>query len=278
MNLLETFNFLKKSRSRISETFEKKGFKPSNISSHKLDNLSDSELSELNSILNWNCFTTDSQGRRFGAPHSEKKRAAPQTIPDRRANIMNEVFGLSNRSVLEIGCFEGVHTTSLCMKGAEVKAIDSRLENVVKTIVRTHFYGFKPDVFTCNIENMNEQTIEQLKSDFVHHVGVLYHLKNPVQHLRDLAQIAKTGLLLDTHIAEESKLNGEYSVDGKTYRYFRANEFGHKDVFSGMYDHSKWLLIDDIKNLLIESGFKSAETYELRQKRNGSRAIIIAKK
>lgn len=280
MHLIRSIQNLKKHfvKNKFLKTFKKSGFTPSPISSFKLDSLSDSELAELNSILNWNCFTTDSQGRRFGRPHTQKKRGKPQTIPDRRSIILDEVFQIKGCTVLEVGCFEGVHTVSLCSRGALVTAIDSRIENVIKTIVRSNYYGFSPNVFNCDVENLSSDMIPKIKADYVHHVGVLYHLKDPIKHLIELGALAQKGLILDTHFATPESVNGEYESQGIRCSYFRANEFGHKDVFSGMYDHSKWLLLDDIKRLLVKSGFATAEIYETRLERNGSRAIFIAKK
>ena len=37
----------------------------------------------------------------------------------------------------EVGCFEGIHTIALCQLGAEVVAVDARIENTVKRIART---------------------------------------------------------------------------------------------------------------------------------------------
>jgi tRNA (mo5U34)-methyltransferase len=47
---------------------------------------------------------------------------------------------LSNKDVLEIGCFEGIHTIGLCNYSRRVYAVDSRIENV-----RTppHGYSFR---------------------------------------------------------------------------------------------------------------------------------------
>ena len=65
-------------------------------------------------------------------------------MPDRRIVLMNEQFDLADKHVLEVGCFEGIHTVSLAMLARKVTALDARMENVVKTIVRSAMFGFTP--------------------------------------------------------------------------------------------------------------------------------------
>lgn len=88
-----------------------------------------------------------------------------------------------------------------------------------------------------------------MSADVVHHVGVLYHLKDPVQHLLDLGSFSRLGIMLDTHYALGSEATETYKVGGKNYRYKKYQE-GYDDPFSGMYDHSKWLMLADLVSVL----------------------------
>jgi 2-polyprenyl-3-methyl-5-hydroxy-6-metoxy-1,4-benzoquinol methylase len=125
---------------------------------------------------------TDSAGRRFGNAAWAGKRNTPQQIPDPRIVHLDTLFDLSTKSVLEVGCFEGVHTIALAQRAAQVHAIDSRVENVVKTLVRTNLFGHHPVVWLCDLKKA-EHLARLPKVDVMHHVGVLYHLKDPVQQL-----------------------------------------------------------------------------------------------
>lgn len=239
-----------------------------------VDLLSDSDLIELNNILNWNCFAVDSHGRRFGNAAWEGKRSAPQAIPDRRILLMNDRFGLSDNHVLEIGCFEGIHTIGLCQYAKKVTAVDARIENVVKTIVRCGFFGYCPTVFKCNVEEGPLDTA-LLEADVACHIGVLYHLKDPVRHLLDLSRFVRLGVLLDTHYAFEEEARKTYEVNGKMYRYKKYREV-NSSVFSGIYGHSKWLRLTDIVQILSDSGFKRVDIVETREERNGPRVLLLA--
>ncbi|MDI1307812.1 MAG: class I SAM-dependent methyltransferase [Methylotenera sp.] len=249
------------------------GYKPG-LKSY-VDNLSDEDLSELNGLLDWNSFISDANGRRFGMVAWGSKRIEPQEIPDKRIVAMHQRFNLNGQHVLEVGCFEGVHTLGLLQYAGKVTAVDSRMDHVVKTIVRCGMHEKSPAVFKCDVE-LKSQDYSLLACDFIHHVGVLYHLRDPISHLLALKHYVKKGVMLDTHYSLSEEADSSYIVDGREYSYKRYMEYGKKESFSGMYDHSKWLLLDDIVACLKQCGFDNVEIVEKRSERNGPRVLLYA--
>ncbi len=240
--------------------------------------LSDSDLQELNEMLDWKCFIVDASGRRFGNAAGANKRRDPQVYPDSRSTFLNEKIGLSGRTAVEVGCFEGVHTASLCHYGASVTAIDSRVGNVVKTMVRTQLLGFTPKVLKADLEQLTESHLNLLRAEVWHHVGVLYHLSDPVKHLLEICPLIEDTLLLDSHYATQEMANKTYRVGDESFAYHHYNEGGYKDFFSGMKDHAKWIKLDDITRLLENNGFTKIEITSDRQERNGPRFTLIARR
>lgn len=254
-----------------------KGYMPSSGIVKYIDILDDEDLLQLNEMLDWNCFTADRHGRRFGMAAWGGKRNVPETIPDRRIVMFHERFDLSDKHVLEVGCFEGVHTIGLLNYAKTVTATDARIDHVVKTSVRCGMYGYTPTVFKYDIETIPAD-VTLLQADLLHHVGVLYHLKDPIGHLLDLGRYIKKGVMLDTHYCLPEEAVERYSVQGKEYSYKRYLEYGKKEAFSGMYDHSKWLLLEDIVSCLKETGFDQVEIIEKRDERNGPRVLLFAER
>lgn len=250
------------------------GFEDGRLDSGFVEFLADNDLLRLNQLLPWKCFTVDAKGRRFGNRAWEGKREIPQVIPDPRIMEMNRMFGLKGKTVLEVGCFEGVHTIGLAQVGAQVHAIDARIENVVKTLVRTNMFGFSPRVCVCDLE-VAADVARLPRVNYVHHVGVLYHLKDPVTHLLSLGDIANDGMLLDTHYATKEMLTGCYAVCGKYYQYYKYGESGRGEVFSGMYDHAKWLLLEDVKEILAHVGLTEFRIINDSTQRNGPRITAL---
>jgi tRNA (mo5U34)-methyltransferase len=241
-----------------------------------VDDLSDDDVQRLNRLLPWRCFTVDARGRAIGGVAWRGKRDQPQPIPDPRIERFDARFGLAGKHVLEVGCFEGAHTIALCRLAAQVTAVDARVENVAKTLVRCALYDAYPRVFTLDLESSPDE--EVLRADLCHHVGVLYHLSDPVTHLRRLGRWVSEGLMLDTHYATPEGATDVYKVDGRSYRHRRYGEHGRRDAFSGMRSYARWLLLDDIVSLLSDAGFHRVEVAEQRDERNGPRVLLFAER
>jgi 2-polyprenyl-3-methyl-5-hydroxy-6-metoxy-1,4-benzoquinol methylase len=242
-----------------------------------VERLTDDDLERLNELLPWQCFTVDRNGRPFGGAAWRGKRVLPEVIPDRRVELLHARFDLSDKHVLEIGCFEGIHTIALCRLANRVTAIDARIENVVKTVVRCAFFDERPRVFVHDVEG--EHAVDHLlQSDVCHHVGVLYHLEDPVTHLRLLGTWITRGLMLDTHYAREEDVTEEYQVDGERFGFRSYKELGRGDVFSGMRRASKWLRLEDIERVLRDGGLDTVEIVETREERNGPRVLLFAER
>jgi 2-polyprenyl-3-methyl-5-hydroxy-6-metoxy-1,4-benzoquinol methylase len=275
--ILQSLSLRLRKAAALRRPLPAKGYAPAPAPVPRVEQLQDDELRQLNELLPWQCFTVDSTGRRFGDRAWAGKREEPQAIPDRRIELLDANVPLAGRGVLEIGCFEGVHTIGLCQLAREVLAVDARVENVVKTMVRCGFHGQTPDVRVCNVESP-EQLAALGAVDVVHHVGVLYHLHDPVRHLRVLAPLVGDALMLDTHVARDEEARDEYESDGRRFRYRRLVESGAADAFSGVYDHAKWLTCSTLVELLRESGFATVDVHERRDERNGLRVLIFAYK
>lgn len=264
------------SASKSREKLPFKGFPKATQSIYSIDKLADEDLHDLNELLAWKCFTVDSHGRRFGNRAWKGKRDKPQEIPDQRIVLLNEYLPLGNKEVVEFGCFEGVHTIGLCQFAKKVVAVDVRTENIVKSMIRCGFYGVTPFIFKHDLDT--ELLDPRLFTcDVVFHVGVLYHLKDPVRHLQELNPLIRCGILLDTHYALDEQATETYKVDGKSYRYKHYREGGKKDAFAGMSDHAKWLVLEELKTLLTDLGF-ALKVVEPRAERNGPRVLILAVK
>lgn len=245
---------------------------PPGPSAPLLDQLSDEQLARLNAALPWNCFTVDSRGRRFGDRARAGKRENPQVIPDERLIRFHESFDLSDKHVLEVGCFEGIHTVTLCQLAQRVTAVDHNVLNVAKTAVRCAFYDVRPTVQLFNLEEAAVPA--HLRADAMCHIGVLYHLRDPVGHLRRLHELVRGPLLLDTHVATAEQAAEWHDFDGHPYRYWRYPE--GRGFLGGAFDHAKWLLLDDVVSLLGQSGFGQVDILDQRSERNGERVTIHA--
>ncbi len=236
--------------------------------------MSDHALQELNAALPWHAGTLLPDGRLLGRldarPH---KREDVQPIPDKRIKRLDGELGLAGKTVLEIGCFEGIHTLGLRQFGADVTAVDLRPINVLKTLARLSAHGQSAHVFVLDVE----ESIAGLGHfDVVFHCGVLYHLEDPVTHLRAILP-ACDAIYLDTHVAEPGRDQDTMMVGGEAFRGYRHHEGGWQDPFSGRAASAFWLTLDDLQALITSQGFE-CRTWSERAERNGARVGLLARR
>src|SRR5205807_1924013 len=122
-----------------------------------------------------------------------------------------------DKTVLEVGCNEGYHTAQLSRICKHVTAFDVRPHNVVSTLVNL----FVQDVRNARVALLDARDLDSSFGtfDIIFHVGVLYHLLDPVTHLFKIADVADD-LILDTHYCRDDTTfeRSDLTHNGKTYR------------------------------------------------------------
>ncbi len=244
---------------------------------YPLRHLSDDALAEINALLPWGGMTADLDGRSFGRFWSGEKRSNQQPLIDKRLQRFDARYPLKGAHVLEVGCFEGIHTIGALSLGARVTAIDGRVENILKTLVRLWAYGYSADVQLWDFEQAESPTTVPASWDILHHVGVLYHLTDPAGHLAALADRTERAVILDTHVAGgRFPTTKAYEALGRSIPYaFQAEDI--VSPFAGLRDHAKWLEGSELERILTDRGFKITLS-ELREERNGHRIMIWAER
>ena len=114
----------------------------------------------------------------------------------------------------------------------------------------------------------------EIDCDVLHHVGVLYHLLDPVSRLRQIAPFVRSAIMLDPYVAPpEADLE---EIDG--VRFWKFQKHGRSNPFAGMYDRAKWIEKQDLLTLIQSLGFSTIELIQERMERNGPRMLVIARR
>lgn len=241
-----------------------------------LDAPTDAELEQINKMLDWHAGTLLPDGRLLGRLERRPgKRVEPGIIPDPRFTRLDTLINLKQKRVLEIGCFEGIHTLGLLHYCDDVTAVDVRPQNVVKTLARLSWHGQSAKVFQKDVERIDASAFP--KFDVVVHIGVLYHLANPVTHLLSLAPVCDY-LFLDTHVARDENNLTELKIVERSYRGAQHAEGGWADPFSGRGDSAFWLTLESLLGALKVAGFAPTQILQKREERNGPRVLLLATK
>ena len=122
--------------------------------------------------------------------------------------VLPHLAPLKNRTILDVGCGNGYHCWRMLGEGAErVIGIDPSPRFVMQFYSIKHFiqngYGSHPkvDVLPLGIESLpaNLQAFDSVFS-----MGVFYHRRSPMDHLRELKAALKPGgqLILETLLIE----------------------------------------------------------------------------
>ncbi len=110
---------------------------------------------------------------------------------------LKPALGLSN--AVDVGCGVGFYSQTLAECGLQVCGFDARAENV--TEARRRFPGIPFE--QANIEDRDISKLGQF--DFVFCFGLLYHLENPLQAIRNLRAITEKCLLLESMCLPEER-------------------------------------------------------------------------
>jgi tRNA (mo5U34)-methyltransferase len=115
------------------------------------------------------------------------------------SRVMNAIAPLDGRNVLDVGCGNGYYALQMIKAGAEcVIGIDPSILFVMQFLAINHFEQFD-NVFVVPAR-MDELPLPAKQFDTTFSMGVLYHRRSPIDHLRELGQTLKRGgqLVLET--------------------------------------------------------------------------------
>jgi hypothetical protein len=247
------------------------------------------DLRKLNALLPWSSYNWLGPGRgMLGSCYNSAKRQGGQPIPDGRVTALHELLDLRGRTVLEAGCFEGHHSISLAACQARVLAFDSRIENIVKALTRAWYFGYEQSIRFDQL-NLEEERMAQRYAPLLertehddglflfHSRGVLYHLRDPIAHLLDAADLRPHHIYLHTQIASEAMATESCTSPLGSLPCFRYRE---KNVasspFSGMEAYALWLTRSGLEQVLGAIGYPSIQILSHKEERNGPRLELLA--
>lgn len=120
--------------------------------------------------------------------------------------VLPHIAPLKGRTVLDVGCGNGYHCWRMLGAGAErVIGIDPSVKFVFQFYAIKQFAGhhLPIDVLPLGIEHMPQK---MAAFDTVFSMGILYHRRSPMDHLRELRELLKPGgqLVLETLVIEGS--------------------------------------------------------------------------
>jgi len=158
--------------------------------------------------------------------------------------VTPHISSLKGRKVLDVGCGTGYHCWRMLGDGANyVLGIDPSMRFLVQHMaIQKYAKNSNFDLLPIGIENM-PSTMPVFDSVFS--MGVLYHRRNPINHILELKNLLREGgeLILETLIVDQVE-GGTLTPDG---RYAQM-----RNVWSIM-------TVDKIRSLLEQAGFNDIQ-------------------
>ena len=226
------------------------------------------------------------------APFEHLKAGQLNLFYDNRAFwALNELGGCEGYHVLELGPCEGQHSYMLEQRGAaSVISVEANTRGYLKCLIVKEVLGLKKVNFLCgDFVSYLEETDAQF--DLIFSAGVLYHMRDPVGLISQLARHTNR-VYIWTHYYEHEilqqipALKGRYLVhtpaETQGFRYTMHRQEYKESLatpgFSGGSAHfSNWLSREDMLGALSHFGFRDIRiNNEMRDHPHGPCFDIVA--
>jgi hypothetical protein len=207
---------------------------------------------------------------KFPAPYENLTGGSSTLFTDPRvAWALEQLAGVSNQSVLELGPLEGGHSYMLDQAGAaSVLAIEANSRAYLKCLIAQQILGMKGVSFQLGDFNVYLDTTDK-QFDFIHSAGVLYHMADPVRLLQLIAKHTRRTYIW-THYFDEKIVNATkklrrrfpststQQIDGQIYTLHKQDyrsSLQQLNFYGGAAPYSNWLTREDILKALKQFGF-----------------------
>lgn len=223
-----------------------------------------------------------------------KAGATPLFGDDRVSWFVNEIGGVVDKVVLELGPLEGGHTYMLeKFDASKIVSIEANTRAFLKCLIVKNLLDLQHSQFLCGdfLEFLRQE-----KSSFQVCLacGVLYHMKNPAELIELIARHCSEYLLLWTHYYDHTIISSNPALAPK-FKGFTQSEhegFHHKlyrqeyqsalnftGFCGGSAPTSSWMTRDDLIRCLQHFGFEiQATNFDQPDHPNGPAIALIAKR
>lgn len=206
-------------------------------------------------------------------PPYEKISGSAELFADARIDWMLEVLGgVKGCRILELGPLEAGHTYMLDRAGAaSITAVEGNTRAFLKCLIVKEIFGLERSHFLCgDIQAFLAECRDTY--DVCLASGVLYHMRQPVEVLQDMARLSDR-LVIWTHYyapalldepdvaahfgSQSSRTLGDLTFTEHHYEYHDA--LGWNGFCGGSAHYANWIERDTILESLRRAGFSSIE-------------------
>jgi hypothetical protein len=211
---------------------------------------------------------------------------------DRVVWAIERFGGVAGQRVLELGPLEGGHTYALLRAGADVTAIEAQTRAYLKCLIAKELLGMSGARFLLG-DFMAYLRDSPAHVDICFASGVLYHMRNPVETIALMADVADR-LFLWTHVYDADVIGASellaprfthhepaahQGFDHTLHRFDYAEALTGKGFCGGSAIYSNWLARDELFAALDRFGWVVRDTaFDTPDHPHGPALALVAEK
>ena len=194
---------------------------------------------------------------------------------------LERIGGATFKRVLELGALEGAHTKMLCEAGVnEVIAIEGLNDCFLRCLIVKEAFELKQAKFLFADFNDYIANYTGPKFDFVSAAGVLYHQRNPVKLIRDLAKITDTVIVWSQVASDKSPAGPLTNIEGYQGKLnnYKGTRLTSESYCGGLLDEAFWFFPGDMLQCFEDAGFEFIVQKYSEPNVNGDSLLFVASK
>lgn len=214
----------------------------------------------------------------------DKKVGGPVEILPKDPRLLwhlEQIGGAKGKYILELGALEGAHTKMLCEAGAKhIIAIEGLNDCFLRClVVKQAFDLAEADFFFADFNDFVEN-YKGAPFDFVSAAGVLYHQRNPVKLIRDLAKITDTVIVWSQVASDKSPAGPLTNIEGYQGKLnnYKGTRLTSESYCGGLLDEAFWFFPGDMLQCFEDAGFEYITQKFSEPNINGDSLLFVASK
>jgi Protein of unknown function (DUF1698) len=232
---------------------------------------------------------------RMPQPYANLKAGVAPLFEDERVSwFLEEIGGVAEASILELGPLEGGHSFMMERAGAaEIVAIEGNTQAYLKCLIVKELLELRRVRFLCGdfLQFLRDQANNRM-FDVCLASGVLYHMQNPVELLALASARCRRHLLLWTHYYDAQVINSTARLGSKFGTAVAAEHAGfrhhlyqqdygatlyRRGFCGGSAPSSRWMTRADILGALSFFGFGNVRVgFDHKDHPNGPAFAVVA--
>ncbi len=189
---------------------------------------------------------------------------------------IEQVGGVKGKTVLELGALEGAHTKMMHDAGAlKIVAIEGLSDCWLRCLIVQQAFSLERAQFV--FADFNEVVKDCEKFDIVSAAGVLYHQKDPVTLIRNLAKITDTVFVWSQVAGPNTPHGKDTTVHGYKGRQnnYHGTRLTSEGYCGGLHNEAFWFYPDEMRRCFTDNGYTLIEK-DSPDNVNGKSLLFVA--